>query len=279
MKIGIIGQGFVGNAVFQKFKNYYNVYTYDLQAKLCNATNEEIFVECDTIFVCLPTPMDKDGSCYVGIVEAELRDLDEKCRFDSNKKKTIIIKSTVSPGTTAKWNKQFKNLNVVFNPEFLTEANAVSDYDNQNRIILGGPRKATTKLKPIFAKVFPKASIIKTDSTYAEMVKYVTNSFLATKVSFANEMYEVCEGLDIDYDKVIEYARYDERLGDSHWAVPGPDGDFGYGGHCFPKDVKALIKVAKDSGVMPVMLEATDAKNFYVRKDKDWENMKGRAVI
>ena len=279
MNIGIIGQGFVGNAVYQKFKNYYNVYTYDLQAKLCNATNEEIFVECDYIFVCLPTPMDKDGSCHTGIVEAELRDLDEKCRFDSNKKKTVVIKSTVAPGTTKQWNKQFKNLNVVFNPEFLTEANAVSDYENQNRIILGGPRKATTKLKPIFAKVFPKAAIIKTDSTYAEMVKYVTNSFLATKVSFANEMYQICEGLDVDYDKVIEYACYDERLGKSHWAVPGPDGDFGYGGHCFPKDVKALIRVAKDSKVMPVILEATDAKNFYVRKDKDWENMKGRAVI
>ena len=279
MNIGIIGQGFVGNAVFQKFRNYYNVYTYDLQAKLCNATNEEIFVECDTIFVCLPTPMNKDGSCYTGLVEAELRDLDEKCRFDQNKKKTIIIKSTISPGTTAKWNKQFKNLNIVFNPEFLTEANAVSDYDNQNRIILGGPRKATTKLKPIFAKVFPKAAIIKTDSTYAEMVKYVTNSFLATKVSFANEMYEICNGLDIDYDKVIEYAQYDDRLGKSHWAVPGPDGDFGYGGHCFPKDVKALIHVAKKLDVTPTILTATDDKNFYVRTDKDWEKMEGRAVI
>tara|TARA_B100001287_G_scaffold226306_1_gene196054 strand:+ start:96 stop:935 length:840 start_codon:yes stop_codon:yes gene_type:complete len=279
MNIGIIGQGFVGNAVFQKFRNYYNVYTYDLQAKLCNATNEEIFVECDTIFVCLPTPMNKDGSCYTGLVEAELRDLDEKCRFDQNKKKTIIIKSTISPGTTAKWNKQFKNLNVVFNPEFLTEANAVSDYENQNRIILGGPRKATTKLKPIFAKVFPKAAIIKTDSTYAEMVKYVTNSFLATKVSFANEMYEICNGLDIDYDKVIEYAQYDDRLGKSHWAVPGPDGDFGYGGHCFPKDVKALIHVAKKLDVTPTILTATDDKNFYVRTDKDWEKMEGRAVI
>ena len=279
MNIGIIGQGFVGNAVFQKFRNYYNVYTYDLQAKLCNATNEEIFVECDTIFVCLPTPMNKDGSCYTGLVEAELRDLDEKCRFDQNKKKTIIIKSTISPGTTAKWNKQFKNLNVVFNPEFLTEANAVSDYENQNRIILGGPRKATTKLKPIFAKVFPKAAIIKTDSTYAEMVKYVTNSFLATKVSFANEMYEICNGLDIDYDKVIEYAQYDDRLGKSHWAVPGPDGDFGYGGHCFPKDVKALIHVAKKLNVTPTILTATDDKNFYVRTDKDWEKMEGRAVI
>ena len=279
MNIGIIGQGFVGNAVFQKFRKYYNVYTYDLQAKLCNATNEEIFVECNIIFVCLPTPMNKDGSCYTGLVEAELRDLDEKCRFDSNKKKTIIIKSTISPGTTAKWNKQFKNLNVVFNPEFLTEANAVSDYENQNRIILGGPRKATTKLKPIFAKVFPKAAIIKTDSTYAEMVKYVTNSFLATKVSFANEMYEICNGLDIDYDKVIEYAQYDDRLGKSHWSVPGPDGDFGYGGHCFPKDVKALIHVAKKLNVTPTILTATDDKNFYVRTDKDWEKMEGRAVI
>ena len=278
MNIGIIGQGFVGNAVYQKFKNYYNVLTYDLQAKLCNATNEEIFKACNYVFVCLPTPMNEDGSCYVGIVEAELRDLNEKCTFE-NTRKTVVVKSTIPPGTTAKWNKLFKSLDIVFNPEFLTEANAVSDYENQNRIILGGPRKATTKLKPIFAKVFPKASIIKTDSTYAEMVKYVTNSFLATKVSFANEMYQLCQGLDIDYDKIIEYACYDDRLGKSHWAVPGPDGDFGYGGHCFPKDVKALIKVAQDLDIVPTILKATDDKNFYVRTDRDWENMKGRAVI
>lgn len=272
MKIGIIGQGFVGNAVYQKFKNYYNVLTYDLQAKLCNSSLEEVY-GCDHIFICLPTPMDKDGKCYIGIVEEALAGVNEH-----SKAKTVVIKSTIVPGTTKNWSKQF-DIDIVFNPEFLTEANAVSDYENQSRIILGGPRKATTKLKPIFAKVFPKASIIKTDSTYAEMVKYVTNSFLATKVSFANEMYEICNGLDVDYDKVIEYARYDERLGDSHWAVPGPDGNFGYGGHCFPKDVKALINVAKDLNVHPVILEATDNKNFYVRDDRDWEKMQGRAII
>ena len=113
------------------------------------------------------------------------------------------------------------------------------------------------------------------------MVKYITNSFLATKVSFANEMYEICQYLEIDYDKVIEYAQYDERLGTSHWAVPGPDGDFGYGGHCFPKDVKALIHVAMeiDSDIDPVMLKATDEKNNQVRANKDWLNMEGRAVI
>ena len=82
-----------------------------------------------------------------------------------------------------------------------------------------------------------------------------------------------------DYDKVIEYACYDDRLGKSHWAVPGPDGDFGYGGHCFPKDVKALIKVAIDNDLLPKMLIATDDKNKEIRKNKDWLDMKGRAVI
>ena len=98
------------------------------------------------------------------------------------------------------------------------------------------------------------------------MVKYLTNSFLATKVSFANEMYQICEGLDVDYDKVIEYATQDERLGDSHWNVPGPDGDFGYGGHCFPKDVKALMVVAEDMDIIPLMLAATDVKNNEVER-------------
>ena len=126
--------------------------------------------------------------------------------------------------------------------------------------------------------IFPKVPVIHTSSTIAEMVKYTTNSFLAMKVSFANEIYEICEGLDIDYDKVIEYAQRDERLGYSHWNVPGPDGDFGYGGHCFPKDVKALISVACDLKIHPMMLLATHAKNLEVRKNKDWEQQKGRAV-
>ena len=270
--IGIIGQGFVGNAVYQKFKNYYDVLTYDLDDSKCNSTFNEICYECDTIFVCLPTPMDVDGRCNVSIVETELHALNETDNHN------IIIKSTVSPGTTERWNTQYENLSIVFNPEFLTERNAVKDYDNQKRIILGGPRPTTTEIKQIFSKVFPKAHIIKTDSTHAEMVKYLTNSFLATKVSFANEMYQICEGLDVDYDKVIEYATQDERLGDSHWNVPGPDGDFGYGGHCFPKDVKALMVVAEDMDIIPLMLAATDVKNNEVRKNRDWEQMKGRAV-
>ena len=120
--------------------------------------------------------------------------------------------------------------------------------------------------------------IVKTSSTIAEMIKYVTNTFLATKVSFANEMYQICQGLGIDYDKVIEYARYDDRLGNSHWAVPGPDGDFGYGGHCFPKDIAALVCTAKELGVKPAILIATMLKNVSVRTDLDWTKQIGRAV-
>ena len=111
------------------------------------------------------------------------------------------------------------------------------------------------------------------------MVKYLTNSFLATKVSFANEIYQICSKLKVDYDKVVEYAILDDRLGKTHWQVPGPDGDFGYGGHCFPKDLKALIKLAIDNDVLPKMLIATDDKNKQVRNNKDWLDMKGRAVV
>ena len=276
--IGIIGQGFVGNAIYQKFKNYFEVLTFDLDSKLCNSTLENICDRCETIFVCLPTPMNEDGSCCTNIVEDVLKDIEILTSFEQ-KEKTIVLKSTVSPGITKKWNTEYNFLNIVFNPEFLTEANAVNDFENQSRIILGGPRPQTTKLKQIYSKVFPKAHIIKTDSTHAEMVKYLTNSFLATKVSFANEIYQICDKLKIDYDKVVEYAVLDDRLGKSHWAVPGPDGDFGFGGHCLPKDLSALIHIAMQLNTETNVLNAVEETNDVVRQNRDWEDMKGRAVI
>jgi len=276
--IGIIGQGFVGNAVYQKFKNYFDVLTYDLDESKSNSTKEDLLFKCNTIFLCLPTPMNTDGSCNVDILQKELENI-ELITDNQEIKKTIVIKSTVSPGTTDKWNSSYESLDIVFNPEFLTEANAVEDFNNQNRIILGGPRPATTELRRMYSKVFPKAHIIKTDSTHAEMVKYLTNSFLATKVSFANEIYQICDKLNIDYDKVVEYATLDDRLGKSHWNVPGPDGDFGFGGHCLPKDLSALIYLAMNLHTETNVLNAVEETNDVVRKNRDWENMKGRAVV
>jgi len=218
--------------------------------------------------------MNQDGSCNISIVEETIREINEI----TNGKHTVVIKSTVPPGTTEGLNNKYENINAVFNPEFLTEANYIDDFKNQNRIIIGGPRPHSTKIKNLYERVFKDVPIIKTSSTIAEMVKYTANCFLATKVSFANEVKQICEKIEIDYDKVIEYATYDERLGTSHWKVPGPDGKAGFGGSCFPKDVNALIHFAKTLDVNADVIRSTWKTNLRVRPEKDWENLKGRAV-
>lgn len=299
--IAVIGQGFVGGSLTTVFSERgFDVYVYDKAGKVvtggkqpqtaeglfpCNI--QEFVTSCENVkdfsnvyFVCLPTPMYEDGSADLSIVEDVLSQLAEVPGG-----RVAVVKSTVPPGSTERWNKMFneRGLHVIFNPEFLTEANALDDMRNQNRIVLGGPRPWINKVKQVFQSAFPKVTLVKTSSTTAEMVKYVTNNFLTVKVSFANEMYQVCEaldksGLNVDYDKVIEYAKYDSRLGSSHWSVPGPDGDFGCGGHCFPKDINAMINVADSLGIDTPVLDGAWKKNLEVRLDRDWEKMHGRAV-
>ena len=279
MKIGIVGQGYVGTAIKVGFKPHYDLETYDKYDEDKSTCDLLKMVEtCEVIFVCVPTPMNNDGTCHTDIVESVVKEIDDRVLY-ANLKPTVVIKSTISPGTTDRLHRKYKGVDVIFNPEFLTEANFVEDFRNQNRIILGGIRRGTTKLRQVYSKVFPKATIVKTGAKHAEMVKYFSNCFLATKVSFANEMKQICDGLDIDYDKVVEYATYDERLGKSHWAVPGPDGELGFGGHCLPKDISALIGVARKLGVQPVVLDAVNRLNLWIRKNRDWEQMRGRAVV
>ena len=279
-KIGIIGLGFVGNAVREGLKNHFDVRCFDIDAsKGSNEMSLYTLVEnVNETFLCLPTPMYPDGQCDLSYILKALGEINQLITVQNKKDFIVIIKSTIPPGTTVQLNEMYKNIHIAFNPEFLTEANAVDDYKNQNRIIIGGDRPWTSKVKTVFEKAFPKVPIIKTSSTIAEMIKYVTNTFLATKVSFANEMYQICQGLDIDYDKVLEYAKYDDRLGKSHWSVPGPDGDFGYGGHCFPKDISALKFVANNLGVKTTILQAAIDKNDEVRTDLDWTKQIGRAI-
>jgi UDPglucose 6-dehydrogenase len=119
---------------------------------------------------------------------------------------------------------------------------------------------------------------VKTGSRTAESVKYFTNCFLATKVSFANEFKQICDHIEVDYDKVVEYALYDSRIGRTHFSSPGPDGKPGFGGSCFPKDLNALIHFAKQLEVKPTVLESVWQKNLEVRPEKDWEQLQGRAV-
>lgn len=318
MSIGVIGQGFVGGSLTTVFSERgETVYVYDKAGKLAHGgintfkdkpTDEvvlpnsiaEFVNRCDltkgfsgVFFVCVPTPMYEDGSPDTSIVENVLELLAEAPYTVDSPERIAVVKSTVPPGSTEIWNKKFnsKGLHVVFNPEFLTEANAVNDMREQNRIVLGGPRPHINTVKNVFQRAFPKVPIVKTSSTTAEMVKYVTNCMLAVKVSFANEIAHICEaldrdGLNIDYDKVVEYAKFDKRLGDSHWSVPGPvpthDGRYvrGFGGHCFPKDINALMSVARSYGVNPIVMQAAWNKNLELRppEDRDWEKQVGRAV-
>ena len=272
MKIGIIGQGYVGTALKEGFQDFYQVETYDKYdlGKSTHSKISDIVELSDVIFVCVPTPMRQDGTCYTGIVEEVIREINENANGQ-----IVVIKSTVPPGTTDRINQEYTHSTVIFNPDVLTEANFIQDFKNQSRIILGGDRKGTNIVRQIYSRIFPNATIVKTGAKHAEMVKYFTNCFLATKVSFANEMYNVCQQLDLDYDKIVEYATYDERLGKSHWAVPGPDGDFGYGGHCLPKDLSAIVSEFDTYG----LLEAVEQVNDQVREDRDWEHMVGRAVL
>jgi len=278
-KIGIVGQGYVGTAVGTIFRKHYDVNTYDINPKLRTCkTLHELVNTSDFIFVCVPTPMNTDGSCNTDIVEGVIKDINETVNVGQDGK-IVVIKSTIPPGTTDRLNKVNRNITVIFNPEFLTEANFIEDFKNQNRIIIGGQRPASTKLRQVYSLVFPEATIVKTGSKTAEMVKYMTNTFLATKVSFANEMKIICDKLGIDYDKVVEYSTYDERLGKSHWAVPGPDGKLGFGGSCFPKDINALVHICGKMGIPANVITSAIDTNLMVRPEEDWKELKGRAVV
>lgn len=295
--IGIVGQGFVGTAVHEGMKGSYRIETYDryLSERSTCASLADLAGKASIIFVCVPTPMRRDGSCDTSIVESVVRDLSKVSTHH-----IVAIKSTVPPGTTDRLNALFgtgskcedrqngSEFQVVFQPEFLTEATANADFANQNRIIIGGPRPATTVLNQVFRKVFPEVPIVKTSAKIAEMVKMMTNNFLAVKVSFANEMYQICQALgeDVDYDKVVEYAKLDPRLGNSHWAVPGPmpnsiTGEFcaGFSGSCFVKDLNSMISLSKSLNVDPKVMRAAWEKNLEVRPERDWETLKGRAVV
>jgi len=275
MKIGIIGQGFVGSAIREGLDDYYEILTYDKDSSKSRNSHEEVVSNSSILFVCVPTPMRKSGECDTRILESVISEIE---KVDTRNEPVLVIKSTVPPGTTDRVS-DLTRFDVCFSPEFLTEANSFQDFKNQTRIIIGGPRPATGKVKAMFRKPFPEIPIIKTGTRTAEMIKYFTNCFLATKVTFANQMYDICKSAGIDYDKVCEYALYDQRIGRTHLAVPGPDGDRGFGGHCFPKDLAAMIyfsnQITKENSDFLKSVE--DSNNRY-RKDRDWESMQGRAV-
>ena len=271
VSIGVVGKGFVGTAVAHGFSHQTGygaeIRIYDKDPEKSQDTLDETVNKSEFIFLSVPTPADKDGFNDLSIVRSALRDIESICKSPDN---IILVRSTVVPGTTRALQKEFPNLRMVFNPEFLTERSASFDFINQTRVILGGDKQHTNKVKYLYKNRFGDfLPVLETNFETAEMIKYMNNLFFATKVSFLNEMKLLGDKVGVDWSNAIEGFILDGRIGHSHIAVPGPDGKLGFGGSCFPKDIQALIKFGEQNNVDMNVLKGAWKTNLEVRQEKD----------
>ena len=269
IKIGILGNGFVGEAQAFAFSPVADIFIYDTDKMKTKDSVEQVH-SADFVFVCVPTPMNRDGSQDLSYVK--------KAFNKSNPNSIYILKSTVLPGTTEDLCKKYPNLKIVFSPEFLTERTAKLDMLTQSRIILGGEKTFVKEVKKLFLARFKNKNIIETDSKTAELIKYMNNTFFATKVSIMNEFKLISDKIGANWEDALNGFSSDGRIGDSHLNVPGHDGKFGYGGTCFPKDVNALICYAEKFDINLYTIAGGWKTNLDVRPEKDWEKKIGRSV-
>jgi len=267
--VGIVGNGFVGESQIFAFSPTNEIRVYDIDPLKSTHTKDETH-ESDFIFVCVPTPMNVDGGQDLSYIK--------KVFEDSIEGPIYIIKSTILPGTTEELQKKYPHLNIIFSPEFLTERTAKLDMLTQARIIFGGNKELTDRVEKLFSNRFMNRHFIHTDSKTAEYIKYMNNTFFATKVSLMNEYYRLAKLVGINWDDAMYGFSSDGRIGDSHLHVPGPDGKLGFGGTCFPKDINALISMANDVGVNMNVLDAAWKTNLEIRPEQDWNKLKGRAI-
>ena len=281
MKIGIVGKGFVGSAVQNGFSPNTGcdaeIRVYDKNPSRSLHTLEETVNESDFVFISVPTPADIDGKINLTILNDAINDINE---VSNNKETIFLVRSTIVPGTTRKLQQKYPNLRIVFNPEFLTERSANFDFINQTRFILGGNPKSVREVSELFRLRFGHSiSIVETNYETAELIKYMNNTFFATKISFLNDMKLLADKCGAIWGHAVEGFVRDGRIGHSHLNVPGHDGKYGFGGSCFPKDIQALIKYGDEIGVDMGVLKAAWETNLKVRPEKDWEQLKGRAVV
>jgi UDPglucose 6-dehydrogenase len=257
-KVGIIGLGFVGGAVRKSFySGLTGLVLVDTNPNLASGTYEEL-MSCQGVFVCVPSPSNNDGSCNTSILESVLEKLKDY--------QGVIISKTTAPASKyEELNQRYPNL--VHNPEFLTAANADLDYVNQEFAIIGGRINAyVNEAERIIRLSLPDLKAIHHCTIgEASLAKYAINCFLATKVIFMNELEQLARASNLDYNRIAGMIAHDKRIGCSHMHVPGPDGNYGFGGACFPKDTTALLKYAEGLGINLNTLDAAVKKNTLLR--------------
>lgn len=222
MNLTVIGYGFVGKALHSMLEIAHNMTIVDPAY-----TNNAIPRDSDGYVICLPTPSAEDESCDMSIVIDVLESLPHKA--------AVLIKSTISLEGWKEITTTYPDLDVTFSPEFLTAANAIEDFNNQDIMLIGGG------YYDFWTRCFDqckKLTYVIKEPEELILAKYFRNSFLATKVAFFNQIYDLCKTTNIDYDEVRGLVAMDERIGSSHTQVTN---DRGFGGYCFPKDTKAII--------------------------------------
>jgi UDPglucose 6-dehydrogenase len=233
-KIGIIGIGFVGGAVKKYFESKgVKPFIYDKPKKLGSVENIN---KANIIFICVPTPFIAPKGFDISYVKSAIKILKNP--------KIIVIKSSIIPGTTDKLQKQFPQHKIMFNPEFLKEASNYEDFINPDRQIIGITSKSKNLAQTIL-KLLPRANLQKIMTAQeAEIIKYMGNTFLGLKVIYANQFYDLCKKLKLNYENIRIVVGEDKRIGHSHLDITH-GGYRGFGGTCFPKDINAIIQLAE----------------------------------
>lgn len=261
MKIGIIGFGYVGSAIGWAHRHD-DIVIHD--PKMPDSVSKAEMLDCDGIYVCVPSPETEDGHCDSSILENTLRDL---LLVSLRNDIPIICKTTAPPSVYEHLHKMYPN--IVYCPEFLTARNHISDYQKTEVFILGGEVEHCERARDIISQsnVTHKNCLL-TDIKTASLFKYMMNSYLATKVTFMNDFKKLADIHDVEWSQLKELARYDTRIGTSHMDVPGPDGEYGWGGACFPKDIAAIQMEALDLGTELELIGRVEDINKKHRKMK-----------
>jgi len=252
-RVGIVGYGFVGRSMKQVFRG--DAITLDVDG--CEADRARINT-CDVVFVCVPTPVREDGSCDTSIVEECVGWIDGP---------QIVIRSTVKPGTTERLRRETGKA-IIFQPEYIgeTPAHPLADARTHDFIILGGPTAETSAVADLYTRYYHSSVQFHfTDSTTAEVAKYMENAFYAAKVIFCNEFYDIARAHGVDYNELREVWLADPRINRDHTFVY-PE-NRGFSGKCLPKDVSAIIRSSLARGAAPSLLQAIMAINERHRAD------------
>ncbi len=269
MRIAIIGQGHVGKGFAQFVMDHYDVVTYDPEFN--ESYPQDDIDTCDIAVVCVPTPMKDDGGCDISIVEAAIERLNNS---------HILIKSTIPPGTTDHL-RRVTGKNILFSPEYVGESAYFNPVHRTMKetdfLIVGGPQKECEYIFNILEPILgPYARYFDCTPTEAEIIKYMENSFLATKVAFVNEFFEISQSFGSNWHTVREGWLLDERIGRSFSSVFADNR--GFGGKCLPKDVSGIISSAEKQGYTPDLLKQVLRSNQYFQSSASRQNEDSRAV-